>query len=175
MHRRPTLTENKLMLLHIARRLGPVTNQQALRFVVENDVMDYIDLQLSLAELTEGGLLVRYAGEEGRLYELSRRGREALEMFSGQVPASRMRAIDRVAEPWRRRFQRERQLSCQVEKSDTGEYQARMRVLEHGCTLMELTLTVPERAQAQALCRAFERQAEELYAGLIGALAGQEP
>ena len=51
MQRHPSETENKLLLLHAIDRLGSATSQQLLTFVVENELMDYISLQLGLAEL----------------------------------------------------------------------------------------------------------------------------
>ena len=60
MQRHPSETENKLLLLHAIDRLGAATSQQLLTFVVENELMDYISLQLGLAELDESGFLRKH-------------------------------------------------------------------------------------------------------------------
>ena len=80
MQRHPSETENKLLLLHAIDRLGAATSQQLLSFVVENELMDYISLQLGLAELDESGFLRKQPHALGTLYALTGKGHDALMM-----------------------------------------------------------------------------------------------
>ena len=170
MRRRPTLTENKLMLLYILRQVGEMTNQQALRYVVENDVMDYIDLQLALAELCEQNMITRVDTEYGLMHTVSGEGVRALDMFVSEVPSSRLAQVDSQRDDWAGRFKRERQLPCAYRRDADGLYQARMRVLEPGRKLMDMQLTLPDRDTARQVCDNYPARADQLYAVVIDML-----
>lgn len=174
MRRRPTLMENKLVLLYILRKVGEMTNQQALRFVVENDIMDYIDLQLALAELLEKDMLTRVDTEFGLMHTVSGEGVRTLEMFMGNVPPSRLKQVDDLRDAWARRFKLERTLPCTYRRDADGLYQASMRVLEPGMKLMDLQLMLPEREMARQVCENYPARADRLYAQLINLLTMPE-
>ncbi|HML48562.1 MAG TPA: DUF4364 family protein [Clostridia bacterium] len=172
--RRPSLTENKLLLLYTLDRLGPVTAEQLLLFFVDHNLMDYITLQLALAELCEAELLVKHAHESGVLYRLSAEGLHTLELFRERIPFSRLQCVDEAATAWRVRFARERQVLADYEPVEEGEYAVRLRILEEDMTLMDLSLRLPERERAIHFCNAWTEKAGALYAHLMRELDAQE-
>mgnify|MGYP003770843467 CR=1 FL=1 len=174
MQRRPTDIENKLLLLYAIDRLGAVTAQQLLLFMVENDFMGYISLQLGLAELDEAGLLRKQKHALGTLYALTGKGRDALSMFQRRVPHSRLSGIDEIAGDWRLRFRREKQMLADFQKKENGEYLVRLRLLEREEHLLDLKLSVPTHDQAQRFCDAWIEQAAGIYAHIMRALGEDE-
>ena len=171
MQRRPSDLENKLLLLHAVDRLGAVTAPQLLAFMAENDGMDYITLQLCLAELDDAGLLRRRPHALGMLYTLTGEGLDTLSMFRARVPHSRLEGINRVADNWRIRFRRERQMLSDFERAPNGDYAVRLRVMERNEPLLDMTISVPTHGQAQRMCDAWAARAGDTYAHITQALA----
>lgn len=171
---RPPMKENKLLLLYAFQKVGAMTNQQAMRFVMENGMMDYLDLQLSLAELTESGLLQVLPIDDSRFYTLTSRAQQTLAFFARQVPSSRLQLVDEVAEHWRKLFQRERLMTSDYVKNAFGDYTVRLTAREYGITLVDITLNVPTHAQATSLCANWSQRAADTYRMLMDALTTEQ-
>ena len=170
MQRAPTDTENKLLLLHAIDCLGGVTAQQLLLFMVENDAMGYIEVQLGLAELVDTGLLKKQQHALGTLYDLTAKGRDSLLMFRERVPHSRVVAIAESAAAFRRRFRLEKQLMADFHKIRDGAFCVSLRLIEKNESLMELTINVPTRKIARQFCDAWMAQASGIYSHIMYAL-----
>ena len=168
--RQPSMTEQKLVTLYALDRLGPTTALQLLRFMVENELMDYIALQLSTAELDEMGLLRKLPHALGALYAPSAQGYEALKLFHSRIPHSRAAKIDDIATEWKRRFRQEKQVLADFENAPSGEYVARLRLLEGELALLDVRLSLPTREQANRFCRRWPQAANQIYAQLMQAL-----
>jgi len=167
------MTEQKLVTLYALDRLGPATALQLLRFMVENEMMDYIALQLSTAELDDMGLLSKLPHPLGALYAPSAKGYETLELFRSRIPHSRAARIDEIAQVWKRRFSEEKQVLADWESMPTGEYVARLRLLEGELALLDIRVSLPTREQANRFCRRWPEAAGELYARMMQTL-GEE-
>ncbi len=166
----PPPKENKLLLLYTFAKVGAMTNLQAMRYVIENGLLDYLDLQLSLAELTDSGLLQVLPVDDNRYYTLTTRAQETLRFFGRQIPASRREIIDQTAGAWRVLFQRERQLTADYVKNDGGDYTVRLAAREAGSVLVDIRLNVPDHDQAKSLCANWNNRAAAAYRALIQSL-----
>lgn len=174
MPRQPSDTENKLLLLHAIDCLGAVTAEQLLQFVVENDQMDYISLQLFLSDMVESGLLRRQKHHLGELYGLTDEGQAALALFRERVPHSRLASVAESAALWRERFSREKQMVADFSKKANGEYIVYLRLLEKSEALLQMEISVPTHTHAQRFCDAWVARAPEIYAGIMHSL-GETP
>ncbi len=171
----PALAGRKLELLYCFDRLGPLTSQQALRFVVEAELMNYIDVQLALAELTEAGLIVALGDEAVRAHRLTGRGRQTLAFFETRIPAERRVAIDQAVPKWRDVFRRERQISADFAPGlSSSEYIVHMSAHENERLLFDVQLSVVSREQAAAACEAFRERAADVYEALTKLLLSAE-
>jgi hypothetical protein len=167
--------ENKLLLLYTFHKVGAMTNLQVMRFVIDNGLMDYLDLQLSLAELTDSGLLQVLPVDDSRYYTLTFGAQETLRFFTKQIPASRRELIDGTAQEWRALFQRERLLTADYLKDADGGYTVHLAAREAGTVLVDIKLGVPALAQAKKLCAAWDNRAADAYRALIQTLLSDAP
>jgi len=172
MLRRPSDAENKLLLLYAVERLGPLTAQQLLLFMVEHDVMDYISIQLGLASLVDAKFLGRRAHALGILYSPTEKGNESLSMFEEKVPHSRRAHIDEQVAVWRARFRQERQMLASFSKARGGEYAVRLQLLEHDENLLDINVSIPTHKMAQGFCDAWIAEASGVYAYIMDTLSG---
>lgn len=174
MQRKPSDTENKLLLLHAIDRLGPVTAEQLLVFMVENEQMGYVSLQLGLAELTDGALIRKKNHPLGALYALTGKGHDALAMFRERIPYSRLSLVDEKASAWRQRFRREKQMLADFRKMDNGEYRVELCLLENEENLLDIAISVPTHAHAQRFCDTWIAKATSVYAHIMHTLGENE-
>lgn len=170
MQRTPSDTENKLLVLYIIERLGAVTAEQLLVFMVENEQMGYVSLQLGLAELDDAGLVRKRKHPLGTLYALTGKGRDSLSMFTPRIPQSRRGAVDKAAEAFRLRFRREKQLLADFQKREEGDYVVHLRLFERDVELLGLQISVPTHAHAQLFCDTWQSQASNIYAHVMHTL-----
>lgn len=162
--------EHKLLILYTIRQLGSVTNLQLLQFMVDNELMDYMTLQLALGEMVDAGQLALLPHALGDLYQLTAQGEEALSMFVKRVPFSRRKAAQEAASAWKRRFELEQQLLSHFDKREDGQFILTLSLLENNAPLMLLRLLLPAWNMADLFARTWPRQAQGIYDRVIRAL-----
>ncbi len=172
--REPTPIEHKLVILLALDQLGPTTALQLLRYMVENELMDYITLQLAIAELDDTALVRKVPHTLGTLYAPSAQGYETLRAFQGRIAPSRIEHIRSTAAAWGQRFRTEKQILSDWRQAPTGEYIVRLQLMEQELMLLDLSVTVATREQAGTFCARWPEAAPELYAQMMRALGGAD-
>lgn len=167
---KPRLTENKLLMLYSVDKLGCITNNQALRFFIENDFMDYIDVQLSLAELTEGKLLYVNSEALGMTYYVTELGMDAISFFKSKVPASRRRAVDEKVDEYQRQFMHESNVFADYTTAMNGDIIVRLAARENGILLFEMNISVSGTEEAKTMCENWKKNSSKVYSMVLGAL-----
>ncbi len=169
----PTQEEDKLVVLHALERVGPCTQEQLLRFVVENSLSTQFPFYIALAELKEAGLVRVVNRPEGELLVLTPEGQQSLEMFGSRIRASLQEKLEQHGAAWRERIREELQMPASYEESGTG-YAVTLRTLEAGEEIFSLKLTVATRAQAKRFCERWPRCASFLYQTIMHKLGDTE-
>ena len=70
--------ENRLLILYALKTVGAMTDQQLLIVMTDTDLMNYITLQLTIADLESEGKLRRQGDTSGGTLELTDAGRYLL-------------------------------------------------------------------------------------------------
>ena len=162
-------TELRLLILYALKKLGPVTNLQLLQFMFELDLMNYIELELNIAELEEKGAVRHRRHPLGDLLELTEEGACTLESFDQRVPKSRLDLIDEHSTAWHDRFRNEQlTIADQFPLSDGGVC-VRLRLLENEKALLHLMLTLPHRP-VELLEKRWQKAAQKIYSGIFALL-----
>lgn len=171
MQRRPSLTESKLMIMRSLKAMEPLDENQLAEFFGELELMNFFEVKMALAELTEAGLISSVRGELApEAYLLTASGRETYDMFSKTIPLPLRDRVDALLPEWRKRFRRREHIRTRAFKHAEGDYCALLEVYEHGALSMELKLHFPDLNQAQQAAQGFERAAEGIYRDVWNAL-----
>lgn len=144
-------TETRLTLLYCLDRLGPVTEDQLLEFLVMGELLTWFDLRLNLEALTEGGQAVQTPHPGGELITLTEAGRYTVRSFSARLPASRRAFVDAEAPRWRERFRLQRVTPATVFTTAEGRLCARLQLEERERIRVEAVLPLPEEYPVHAL------------------------
>ena len=113
--------ENRLLILYALKTVGAMTDQQLLIVMTDTDLMNYITLQLTIADLESEGKLRRQGDISGGTLELTDAGRYLLNSFEMHIPVSRRGLIDSGAAQWRERFAAEQMAAVEIFDLPNGE------------------------------------------------------
>lgn len=163
-------SEYRLTILYASGCLGPVTDAQLLRFMVELDLMNYITLRLTLGELEAQGQMTRRAHPCGELWELTAEGRFAMESFGRRIPRSRRERMDRAADVYRTRFRQERLAPADAVALPDGQVCLRLRLTEERAALMDVLLYMPAQQAPTMLEERWQACAQQVYEAVMAAL-----
>ena len=165
--------EQKLLILLSLSRLGGVTQLQLLRFMVEEDFMNYFVLQLNLCELEETGQVCLTHQTLGSLYRLTEQGQYTLDNFDSRIPASRREAIEQAARRWKPRFRAEQQNQADAFPMKGDRQCLRLRMLEGSSALLDLSLTVTSHITEGKLRERWREAAQQVYSTVTQALGAE--
>ena len=132
--------EYRLILLMMISRIGAMSSGQMLIFVTDLDLMNYFGLQLNLIALVEQGQVELVHHPFGDLYELTDKGRYALEHFSRTIPISRRHLIDQKAPEYKTIFRSEQLMPAFFKTLPDGSTWIRLQLLERDLVLMDLAM-----------------------------------
>ncbi len=171
MQRKVSTLEHRLTVLYALEALGNVSNVQLLTFMVELDLMNYIDLELALHDLKQAGYIEGTVHPIGLLYEATSAGREALQMFLKRLPISKQAAMEMNRKAYRSRFLKEKTIIGDYRGLENGKCQLELKIGQGNDWLMILLLILPQGKQAHTLIQAFNQKAEDVYAWLFAELS----
>ena len=157
-----TEEEDKLVLLSAMERLGGCTEEQLLRFLVENQLMSQFQFYLALGGLREAGFVRETRHVEGTLLILTPQGRQSVDLFAGRIRASQQEKLNMNAPTWKRRIRDELQMPAVWKETDNG-FSVTLRALESGAEIFSMTLTAATKAQAKQFCDRWAEKAPFLY------------
>lgn len=168
-----TEEEDKLVVLSSLNRLGGCTEEQLLRFLVENALMNQFQFYLALGGLKEAGFIREARHLEGTLLILTPQGRESVEMFASRIRASQTEKLNANAPAWKRRIRDELQMPAAWQETDNG-FAVTLRALEGGAEIFSMTLTAATKAQAKRFCERWPSRAPFLYQTIMEQLGEAE-
>lgn len=168
-----TLNLQRLEVLYIVKTLGALEEAELERYCIENNLFSYMDLRIILSELVEESFLFALPGVGSQAYLLSSKGREGLEQFLTSVPYSLRERIDETGREWKMQIRKERQVFADFQEHGRVCV-VRLYLMDEGVLLMDLTIELPSKEQAAALCRRWREDTANTYQRVLAALAGPQ-
>lgn len=162
------LTLYKLIILYMLKKVNfPLTNGQLSDFILEQGYTTYFTLQQAISELKESELIRAETVRNTSQYYITDSGIETLEYFENKISQPILDDINRYLKKNRFRLRNEVSVVADYYKNTDGEYAVQCRVKEKHSDLIELTLTVPAKEQAVAICDHWKDKCQEIYAYLM--------
>jgi len=161
----------KITLLHLIDQFSvPLTNQQLTNFIMEQELMNYFDLQQYLTDLVETSML-EYSSSEGEdYYIITESGRSTLSLFSDRVSQTLRRKINDNIDTKKKSFVIKTNVSAEYYKEDDNDYVVQLTVKEGIYTLMDIKVNVVTNEHAKQICSNWEKKAQYLYADILNKL-----
>ena len=163
-----TFTLYKLIILYLLDKVNfPMSNAQLSEFILEKEYTDYFTVQTALSELSETGFLRVKTVRNTSLYRITEEVRKTLSYFIQKISPAIREEIDSFLQEHSYELRNEISTPADYYKTDSGEFAARCRVLEKDSVLIDLTLTVPVKEQAEAICSHWRDKSQSLYASIM--------
>lgn len=163
-----TLTLYKLMILYMLDKVVfPLSYRQICDFMLGREYTVYFTLQQALSELEEASLLQKETVRNMSLYQITPDGRNTLEYFGGRISHETREEIKGYLKEHQQELRSEVSTLADFRKTPEGGYLVRCLVKEKNAALIELSLSVPTRQQADSICANWKKKNEEIYSYLM--------
>ena len=161
----------KLMNLYMLKQVNfPLTDAQLTDFFLEHEYTTYFTLQQALNELLESGLIRMHSNHSTTRYEITREGEETLEFFGKNISPAIIDDMDQYLRENRFRIRNEAGVIADFYKSTNQDYIVHCEIREGKTVLLDVSLSVPDREQAEAMCSQWEKKNQDIYSYVMKTL-----
>lgn len=158
------LTLYKLIILDMLKKVNfPLTNGQISEFILDKGYTTYFTLQQAFAELIDSGLVRVETIRNTSQYYLTDMGTETLEFFAHKISKPIQDDIDQFLKQHKMELRNEVSVVAEYYKTTNNEYEAHCKVKEQHSDLIDLTVTVPLKEQAIAICDNWHKKCQNVY------------
>lgn len=158
------LTLYKLIVLYMLEKVNfPLTNGQISAFILDQGYTTYFTLQQAINELLEAELIDVETVRNSSQYRITESGQGTLDYFQNKIPSAIRKDIDVYLRDNQLQLRNEVAVTADYYKNTNGEYSVHCVVKERKGELINLTITVPDRRQASAMCDHWEQKCQKIY------------
>ena len=161
----------KLTILYMLDKAGfPLSNSQISNFFLEQEYTDYFRVRELIGNLVNSNLIQAQTTHANTQYTLTVAGKETLGFFKDKITDGIEQDIKQFFERNQMEFRLENSVTADYYKTTNQKYEVRCRVRSDGNTIIDLTLSVKSKEQAEAICDHWKSQSDEVYAYLMDTL-----
>lgn len=164
-------TQYKLLILYMLDQVDfPLTNTQISNFMLDHDYTTYFTIQQTINELIRAELIRTESTHNNTQYYITNAGRETLSFFPEKLSAAMKADVRSFFAENKIKIRQEISAVANYCKTTLQDYAVRCQMKERQRTLIDLTITVSSKEQAQAICANWQKQQENVYAYLMDLL-----
>lgn len=161
----------RLIILQMLDRSSvPLSNTTITGFMLDQEYTTYFTIQQSFMDLLNADLITAESTHNNTLYHITEEGAETLSFFSDKISDSIKRDIAQYLDSNHVELATEASVTADYYKSPEGRYSARCQVFSGANAIVDLTLEVSSKEQAEAICRNWQSQHIEVYTSLMDLL-----
>ena len=161
----------KLTILYMLYKAGfPLTNTQISNFFFVYEYTDYFRVQEVIGDLVNADLINFESTHSNTQYTLTAAGRETLGFFKDKITDGIENDVKRFFEKNKLEFRQENFILADYYKTTNQNYDVRCQVRSDSTTVLDLTLAVTTKEQAEAICNNWKNSNEDVYAYLMDIL-----
>lgn len=161
----------KLTILYMLDKAGfPMSNTQISNFFLEHEYTDYFRVQEVIGNLVDADLILAESTHSNTQYTLTTAGKETLNFFSEKISDAIIQDIQHFFEENKVIMKQENSVLADYYKTTNQNYAVRCQVRSDRNTLIDLTISVKTKEQAEAICNNWKKQNEEVYMFLMDQL-----
>ncbi len=170
------LAEHKLIILHLVQKMGiPLANSEICQFLLEKNYMDYFAVQEYLAELVEAGWLDMTKEQNNTRYSLTGEGEEVLMLFMNRISEKAKKEIYIYAQENQSRIRAEYAVTANYFPEVNNDYLVKCGLCDqNGSTLMEVSVMVANKEQAQLISQNWKKHIASLYGKIMFSLVSPD-
>ncbi len=163
------ITYKIIVLKVLSRSDFALTNAQVVEFFLENEIADYFTVQDAIAALKETGNIIAEVSANQTFYRINETGENTLSLFTDHITEDLSMKVDDYFKKHGIIMKEENSL-ISVYFPTGGGYICQLKKTEEKSVLIDLSLYVSDKAQAQAICTNWKVHADEVYDSLMDIL-----
>ena len=148
----------------------PLTNTQISDFFLEQEYTDYFRVQQVISDLVDANLIRSESTHNNTRYYITVAGKETLGFFKDKITDAIEHDTVAYFEKNKVKLRSVNSIVADYYKTPNQDYAVRCQFKERGSNLIDLTLTVKTKEQAEAICNNWKKQNEDVYAYLMDIL-----
>ena len=161
----------KLTILYMLDKAGfPLSNTQLSNFFLEHDYTDYFRVQEVIGNLVDANLILAESTHSNTQYTLTTAGKETLNFFADKITEGITKDVLDFFEQNKMELRQETSIISDYYKTTNRNYAVRCQARSDANTIIDLTLSVKTKEQAEAICNNWRKQHEDVYMYLMDAL-----
>lgn len=161
----------KLTILYMLDKAGfPLSNTQLSNFFLEHDYTDYFRVQEVIGNLADANLILAESTHSNTQYTLTAAGKETLKFFSDKITEGITQDVLNFFEANKMELRQETSVIADYYKTTNQKYAVRCQVRSDNSNVIDLTISVKTKEQAEAICANWRKQHEEVYMYLMDTL-----
>ncbi|MDR2167548.1 MAG: DUF4364 family protein [Clostridiales bacterium] len=167
--------EHRIMLLFLIDKIDiPISNAQITKFALEENYMNFHDVQQYLKHMVQSGYLDASQLDSTTRYTITDEGLNALETFSHYVPPYVKTRISQYVEENRNIVKQDLEIAANhFYQHDNEEFLVKCAVYEEDNVLMELNMSVVTKEQAVIICNNWKSNVGQIYAQIVDILLSE--
>ena len=161
----------KLTILYMLNKAGfPLSNTQISNFFLEKEYTDYFRIQEVINTLVDSNLILAQSNHSNTQYSLTSAGQEALEFFVDKITDGIQSDVKDFFNENQLEFRNENSAIADYYKTTNQKYAVHCQVRFDNINVIDLTITVNTKEQAEAICARWRENNEDVYAYLMDTL-----
>lgn len=170
------LAEHKLIILHLLQKMGiSLSNSEICQFLLEKNYMDYFSIQQYLSELETAGWLEKTREQNNTRYTVTDDGEEVVNCFMNRISDEVKDEINTYVRENSKRIRAEYAVTAHYFPELNGDFLVKCGLCDdNGATLMEVSVAVVSKNQAQNVCRNWKKHVNQYYRDFLSALAAED-
>lgn len=161
----------KLTILYMLDKAGfPLSNTQISNFFLEHEYTDYFRVQEVIGNLVDANLILSESTHSNTQYTLTSAGKETLNFFSDKITDAITQDVIRFFESNQVEMRQENSVLADYYKTTNQNYAVRCQVRSDRSTIIDLTISVKTKEQAEAICNNWKKQNQDVYMYLMDQL-----
>ena len=161
----------KLTILNMLDKVDfPLSNTQLTDFFLEHEYTDYFRVQQVISDLLDAELIRTESTHNNTHYYITAAGKETLNLLKDKISdAIQLDIINYFAEN-KLELRNDNSIIADYYRTPNRDFAVRCQYRQKDTNLIDLTLTVKTKEQAEAICNNWKKQNEEVYMYLMDIL-----
>lgn len=164
--------QKKLLLLYICQNFNlPLTEDQFIKIVMDNEWMDFVDFKIYLNELMETKQVSFETHGDISYYVITAEGEKALKIFAKKLPQSIKASVTNYFLDNFVQIKKETLVESKYKHIENNSYKVTCTAREKDSDIMSITLYMPTEEYAKKVCKNWDDESSDIYQFIISKLA----
>lgn len=169
------LLRSKVTILYILNYFSiPLTIEQFLEFMLEQDYLNYFDINEFVNQLISDEMVETSFSENEEYIMITDNGKETIELFENDIAQAIRRKINDAIDNKKRSFNLRTNINAEYVKIDDNEYNVQLSINEGNLRLMFIDVSVLTNKDAKNICENWKKNARYLYGDLLKTLSDSD-